>query len=167
VSHVPAPDPFTVFGVPRSLDLDEKALERRYFALSRENHPDLLRSQETTGDCLAVLQRAAEINGAWKILRDPWQRARALLETASPGVLARNQKLDPSFLADALELAEEVAFVASDGIPALRARLQRTLDDDLAALRGDIARGDFDAAAKRFHASHYHQKALRDLDQKA
>lgn len=164
--HVPAPDPFTVFGVPRSLDLDAKALEKRYLVLSRECHPDLLRSQET-GDCLAVLQRAAEINDAWKVLRDPWQRARALLEAQSPGVLDRNKKLDPTFLAEALELAEEVAFARPEAIPALRTRLQQALADDLAALRAAVARGDIDGAAKRFHASHYHQKALQDLDRKA
>jgi hypothetical protein len=29
VIHVPAPDPFTVFGLSRSLDLDERQLETR------------------------------------------------------------------------------------------------------------------------------------------
>ncbi len=166
MTHVPAPDPFTVFGVGRTLDLDARALERRYLVLSRECHPDLLRSQET-GDCLAVLQRSAEINDAWKILRDPWQRARALLEAESPGVLERNKKLDPAFLAEALELAEEVAFVRPEAVAALRTRLTKALDDDLAALRLEVGRGAFDAAARRFHASHYHKKALQDLDQKA
>lgn len=161
-----APDPFTVFGVSRTLDLDARTLERRYLVLSRECHPDLLRSQET-GDCLAVLQRSAEINDAWKVLRDPWQRARALLEAASPGVLDRNKKLDPAFLGQALELAEEVAFASGDAIPKLRARLTATVDADLAALRQEVERGDLDAAARRFHASHYHKKALQDLDQKA
>lgn len=166
MTHVSAPDPFTVFGVPRSLDLDDRVLERRYLALSRANHPDLLQSK-VPGDCVAVLQRSAEINNAWQILRDPWLRAKALLEAASPGVLDRNKKLDPAFLADALELAEEVAFVRPDAIAALRARLTKALADDLAALRGAVARGDLDGAAKRFHASHYHKKALQDLDQKA
>jgi molecular chaperone HscB len=167
VSHVTAPDPFTVFGVSRSLDLDARMLERRYLTLSRECHPDLLRAQETTGDCLAVLKRSAEVNDAWKILRDPWQRARALLEAASPGVLERNKKLDPAFLADALELAEKVAFAKPEHIAALRQRLTATLDADLAELRQHVERSDYDAAARRFHASHYHKKALQDLDQKA
>lgn len=166
MTHVPAPDPFTVFGVSRSLDLDARALERRYLVLSRACHPDLLRSQET-GDCLAVLQRSAEINDAWKILRDPWLRARALLEAASPGVLERNKKLDPAFLADALELAEEVEFTSGEAIPRLRERLLASLDSDLLALRQAVERGDFDAAARRYHAAHYHKKALQDLDHKA
>jgi molecular chaperone HscB len=166
VTQSPAPDPFTVFGVERSLDLDERALERRYLALSRESHPDRLRSQEV-GDCLAVLSRSAEVNDAWRVLRDPWQRAKALLEARAPGVLAKNQKLDPVFLASALELAEEVAFAQRDAAPALRTRLQAAIDADWAALRDSLARGDVDGAARRFHASHYHRKALHDLEQKA
>jgi molecular chaperone HscB len=166
VSHVAAADPFTVFGVARTMDLDARALEKRYLELSRECHPDLLQTQRT-GDCLAVLQRAASVNDAWQVLRDPWKRARALIEAASPGALARNQKLDPAFLADALELAEEVAFAKGDAVAPLRARLIATVDADLAALRGELQRGDYDAAARRFHASHYHKKALQDLDQKS
>lgn len=164
--HVPAPDPFTVFGLQKTMDLDERAIEQRYLRLSRECHPDLNRSQET-GDCVAVLQRAAEINDAWKLLRDPWQRAKALIELASPGVLERNKKLDPMFLADALELAEEVAFADAAAAGALRLRLERALAEDLQAMRKAMDGGDFDAAARRFHASHYHRKALRDLDTKS
>ncbi len=161
--HVPARDPFTVFGLPRSLDLDARALESRYLKLSRECHPDLHQSKQT-GDCIAVLQRSAEVNDAWQVLRDPWQRARALLELLSPGALERNKKLDPTFLLQALELAEEVAFAAGETIAPLRARLERALADDFGALRAELERGAFDAAARRFHASHYHKKALQDLD---
>jgi molecular chaperone HscB len=166
VIHVPAPDPFTVFGLPRSLDLDERALESRYLRLSRDCHPDLHRAKET-GDCIAVLQRSAEINDAWRILRDPWQRAKALLELASPGALERNKRLDPAFLAEALELAEEVAFADSDTAARLRERLITAIADDFAAVRTALEAGDADAAARRFHASHYHQKALQDLDRKS
>ncbi len=163
--HVPAPDPFTVFGLPRSLDLDERALETRYLRLSRECHPDLHRAKDT-GDCIAVLQRSAEINDAWKVLRDPWQRARALLDLLSPGALDRNKRLDPAFLGAALELAEEVAGADADAAPALRARLQAALADDFAAVRAHLQRGEHDAAARRLHAAHYHRKALADLDAK-
>lgn len=164
--HVPAPDAFAVFGVSRTLDLDEQELEMRYLKLSRDCHPDHNRAQ-TTDDCAAVLQRSAEINDAWKVLRDPWQRARALLDAESEGVLERNKKLDPMFLMEALELAEEVAFADSDRKVALAAKLQSAIDSDFAALRADVKNGDLDAAAKRVHQSHYHLKALHDLEDKS
>lgn len=163
---VPAPDPFAVFGLPRAMDLDERALEQRYLRLSRECHPDLHRAQ-VNSDCIAVLQRAAEINDAWKILRDPWPRARALLELHDPGVLDRNKKLDPAFLADALELAEDVAMAQGAAIAPLRERLEAMLANDLDSLRGELQSGAFDAAARRMHQSHYHRKALQDLQAKS
>ncbi len=163
--HVPAPDPFTVFGLPRSLELDDRALERRYLELSRECHPDRNRAANTA-DCIAVLQRSAEINDAWQVLRDPWRRAKALLETQAPGVLDRTKKLDPAFLADALELAEEVAFARRDQVAALRARLVERLAVDWQNLCSAMARGDLAAAARTLHESHYHRKALADLDAK-
>jgi molecular chaperone HscB len=166
VIHIPAPDAFAVFGVPRTLDLDEQDLELRYLKLSRECHPDHNRAQ-TTDDCVAVLQRSAEINDAWNVLRDPWQRARALLEAESEGVLERNKKLDPIFLAEALELAEEVAFADSSQQSALTHKLQDAIQADFDALRADVANSNFDIAAKRIHQSHYHQKALRDLEKKS
>lgn len=164
--HVPAPDPFTVFGVPRTLDQDERTLETRYLRLSRECHPDLHRATDT-GDCIAVLQRSAEINDAWRVLRDPWQRARALVELLRPGALDRNKKLDPMFLGEALELAEEVASAHGERIAPLRTRLEGALAADYEALRQDLARGAHDDAARRLHMAHYHKKALQDLDAKS
>jgi molecular chaperone HscB len=163
VIHVPAPDAFAVFRLPRSLDLDEAALEQRYLKLSRECHPDLHRAKDTD-DCVAVLQRSAEINDAWQVLRDPWRRARALLESESPGILDRNKKLDPAFLADALELAEQVAMAPADERAALAQRLAQTIADDFEALRTAVRDGDLDAAAQQLHQSHYHKKALHDLE---
>lgn len=163
--HVPAPDAFAVFGVPRTLDLNEQELELRYLKLSRDCHPDHNRSQKTE-DCVAVLQRSAEINNAWQVLRDPWRRARALLEAESSGVLERNKKLDPMFLMDALELAEEVAHADSDNQDSLLQKLKAAIDADYQALRVDVQNGDFDAAAKRVHQSHYHLKAWNDLEAK-
>ena len=159
----PGRDAFASFGIARTLDLDPQELERRYLKLSRECHPDLNRSQNAA-DCIAVLQRSAEINDAWQVLRDPWRRARALLEAVHPGVLERNKRLDPLFLASALELAEEVAFAKEEAREALTRRLRARLDDDFAALRTAVAAGDFDGAARIVHQSHYHQKALKDLE---
>ena len=166
MNHAPAPDAFAVFGVPRALDLDAQDLEQRYLQLSRECHPDHHRSG-SADDCVAVLQRAAEINDAWNVLKDPWKRARALLEAEQPGVLDANKKLDPMFLADALELAEEVAFADSDRADALTNKLRAAVDEDFAALQRDVSAKDYDGAAKKVHQSHYHRKALSDLEAKA
>ena len=101
------------------------------------------------------------------MLKDPWKRARALLEAEQPGVLDANKKLDPMFLAEALELAEEVAFADSDAVAPLTEKLRAAVDQDFAALKRDVEAQDYAAAARRVHQSHYHQKALSDLEAKA
>ncbi len=163
MSHVQTPDPFAVFGLPRSLELDAAALEKRYLALSRDCHPDHNRAADAI-DCAAVLLRAAEINDAFRVLRDPWQRARSLIEAECPGALESNKALDPAFLVDALELAEQVATVDRDTFEGLRGLLQRELEGDYAAMRAAVEAAEFDAAAVRFHQAHYHRKALADLE---
>lgn len=155
-------DPFTVFGIEHRLDLDLRSLERRYLQLSRDCHPDLHRAQGAA-DCAAVLARAAEINDAWKLLRDPWERARTLVELRAPGAMLAQRALDPEFLATALELAEEVAFAEAGAIPALQSRLQAMADAQFATLARATTAGDYETAARTLHESRYVRKALADL----
>lgn len=164
--HVAAPDPFAVFGLPRELDLEARALERRYLDLSRECHPDRNRAQNTA-DCAAVLLRAAEINDAWRVLRDPWQRARALLRALDPTALERNQRLPTLFLADALERAEAVALASAEQVPALRDECEQLLRQTWNALATAFAERKLDAAATLLQQANYHSKALADLDSKS
>ncbi|MEZ5963751.1 MAG: Fe-S protein assembly co-chaperone HscB [Planctomycetota bacterium] len=156
-------DPFAVFGMPPSLDVDKAWLEARYLELSRASHPDHHASSGV--DAVALLARAAEVNDSYRILRDPWQRAARLVELSAPGVLSRRKTLSPDFLDDALELAERVARTprASTEAEALRARLDELLAQDWRELQRAVAAGEWDAAATRVHQSRYHDKARRDL----
>lgn len=158
-------DPFTVLGVEHRLDLDARVLERRYMHLSRECHPDLHRAAGAA-DCAAVLARSAEINDAWRVLSDRWERARALVELRSPDAMRNSRSLDPEFLATALELAEEVAFANGPEIASLRQRLLASCDEVYAEIARACAEHDYKAAAQRLHESRYLRKALIDLEAK-
>ncbi|HLU38476.1 MAG TPA: Fe-S protein assembly co-chaperone HscB [Planctomycetota bacterium] len=156
-------DPFAVLGVPVDLDLDPALLEARYLAASRACHPDHHAGADPDAR-IALLDRAAAVNNAYRVLRDRWRRAEAIVELRAPGALERHKQLPPDFLAEALDLAEEVA--AARGGPdtaALRARVQAMVDADWNALRDAVAAGDFAAAATTLHKSRYHRKALQDL----
>lgn len=66
---------FEVFEiVPLRLDLDRNELERKFHELSRQHHPD------HHGESSKALAEISTINGAYRILRDPWSRAGYLLE---------------------------------------------------------------------------------------
>ena len=155
-------DPFTVFGLEHRLDLDMRQLERRYLELSRVSHPDQNRTAGTE-DCAAVLSRSAEINDCWRVLKDRWQRARALIGLRAPDLLDQHRQLGQEFLLEAMELAEQVATCEPAELPALRQKLAAAEDDAFAAIQGAVIAGDFALAARRLHESKYVRKALADL----
>ena len=155
-------DPFAELELPAALELDKGELERRFVALSRDSHPD--RHRDAGADeQIAVLERSARLNDAYRVLRDRWRRAEALLELREPGVMDATKKLDPMFLGEAMELAEEVAEAGADAATALRARLGAEIEADWTAIGEAAATGDWRAAATRLHQSRYRRKALADL----
>ncbi len=155
-------NPFAVLGVPAQLDLDETLLEQRYLKLSRDCHPDHLHGEGQ--DCVAVLQRSAEVNDAYRALRDPFARARLLVDLLDPAAMDRNQKLDPDFLLDALEQAEQVAATAPGPDAAeLERRLRAQIEATLATVARALHERDADQAATALHQVQYHRKALADL----
>jgi molecular chaperone HscB len=71
-------DYFTVFGLPRKLTVDGEALQRRFYELSREHHPDF--HQGAGADRQAEsLARSALVNRAYRALRDPLARVEYLI----------------------------------------------------------------------------------------
>ncbi|MBS1873590.1 MAG: Fe-S protein assembly co-chaperone HscB [Acidobacteria bacterium] len=69
-------DFFAIFGIPETLDLDVAALQKRFYELSREHHPDRKKPSERA----EAEQRTSELNDAWRTLRDPIKRAHYVLE---------------------------------------------------------------------------------------
>lgn len=157
-------DPFAVFGLMPAVELDRQELEARYLELTRGCHPDHHAGADADAQ-IALLTRAATVNEAYGLLRDRWRRAEALVELNAPQAMAVRKNLAPSFLADALELAEAVANAApgSQEAAALRARIEQLIAADWDALCALIEAGDWANAATRLHQSRYHRKALHDL----
>ena len=155
-------DPFVVLGVPVTMDLDESDLERRYLELSRDSHPDH-HGGASPEEQIAVLERSARLNDAYRQLRDPWRRAAKILELREPGVLDRNKQLCPIFLSEAMELSEEVFEATPETRDGLRAKVEAKIASDLASLHTWIEKGEWSEAATVLHQSRYHRKALDDL----
>jgi molecular chaperone HscB len=156
------PDPFTVLDLAPRFDLDRDELESRYLALSRAGHPDHHADLDPAA-MRELLARAAAVNDAYRLLRDPFERARALVDRLDAGAFEAQKQLDPAFLLEAMELAEEVAGADPGSRPALAARLRAMIDADLGAIGAALAAGDAARAAALLHQSKYHRKALADL----
>ena len=72
-------DYFRFFGLPRKLDLNVKELERDFYKLSRQLHPDKY-ARVTDQERQWSLEKSARLNDAYRTLRDPIERTKYLLE---------------------------------------------------------------------------------------
>ena len=95
---------YDFFGLERQLDLDLRDLEKRFYALSREHHPDRfsLKSREAQQD---ALDATAILNDAYRTLRDPLARAEYLLKENGFPIGEQNSKnVPPELLEEVFEL---------------------------------------------------------------
>ena len=71
-------DYFAFLGLPRLLCLDEAALEKTFYSLSRKLHPDYF-MKAGSAERQASLDRSSILNDAYRTLRDPITRVQYLL----------------------------------------------------------------------------------------
>ncbi|MGH9579395.1 MAG: Fe-S protein assembly co-chaperone HscB, partial [Terriglobales bacterium] len=72
-------DHFAFFGLPRKLELDEAALEREFYRLSRKLHPDLY-ARAGAQEQQWSLEKSSQLNDAYRALKDPVTRTEHLLK---------------------------------------------------------------------------------------
>lgn len=119
-------DPFTLFDLPLRFDLDEADLQSRFIRASAAAHPD--RHIDPIAQAEAA-ELSAEINEAYVTLRDPEQRAHALLKLLAGDATADSKALPPDLLMEVMEVREEMEqAVASDDKAAL-VRLRQWAED--------------------------------------
>lgn len=107
----PASDPFRLFGLPASFDVDPSSVERAWLRLASQLHPDLNSDDEGSQ------ARLAHINEARQILLDPELRANALLGLLGGPSKESDRSLPDGFLGEMMEVREqaEEARASADG----------------------------------------------------
>ncbi|MGH7282864.1 MAG: Fe-S protein assembly co-chaperone HscB [Polyangiaceae bacterium] len=102
-------NPFEALGIESRYDLDLKAVEKRHRDLSVALHPDKLGALGPSARREAI-ERAAQVNEAWRIVKDPIRRAEALFQLAGIKVGETNEpKADQAFLMEMMEMREALA----------------------------------------------------------
>ena len=96
------------------------ALERAFFERSKELHPDRFASAPAA-ERVAALSKARALNDAYQTLKKPVPRAEYLLARAGV-TIGDNERLDPAFLMEILELREELAEARHAGQDSPRSR---------------------------------------------
>ena len=104
-------DFFQVFGLQRRLAVDTAALQRRFYELSRQWHPDFHQAQPPAEQARA-LEESARVNAAYRALRDPIARVEYLIrleegrETREGAAV--KPKAPPDLLAEMFEIQESL-----------------------------------------------------------
>jgi molecular chaperone HscB len=161
-----ADDPFALLGLAPAYDIDLAALERAFFERSKAMHPDRV-AAGSAAERVAVLSRSRSLNDAYQLLKKPVSRAEYLLERAGV-TIGDNERLEPAFLMEILELREELAEARAAGHVALVEKLQRAMQarraEALAALPQLFAAGDFATIKQRLIALRYIHRYLEECD---
>lgn len=146
-------DYFTVFGLPRKLTVDADALQRRFYELSREHHPDFHQGTDAVRQAEA-LARSALVNRAYRALRDPLPRVEYLIaleegrevrEGASEKPKAPRELLQEMLeVQEALEEARAAGMTGegADRVREERARLEARYAAEAEAIAGRAAEWD-------------------------
>jgi molecular chaperone HscB len=164
-------NPFEVLGLAPRIDLATDELEERYLTLSREHHPDFhpdfhrgpSTEEGSAADHVAVLQRSAAINDAYRTLRDPWRRAEALILQEQPTAFEATKTLCPMFLMEAMEVREATLSQPPARLPELEREVTAKVDQYFADVATHLLAGEVREAATLLHQSNYYRKALSDL----
>jgi molecular chaperone HscB len=135
---------FEIFSLPRKLIVDTAALERNFYKLSRQLHPDLY-ARKSAEDQAWSLRQSSLLNDSYRTLKDPIARTAYLLklegiriedentenrETAEHDSKAKQNRVPADLLEEVFELNMQ--------LEEMRANLKMGEDDP--ALRGDLER---------------------------
>ena len=119
-------DYFEVFGLPRVLGIDLRALEKTFHELSRKYHPDYF-SIASAAEKTQAVRMTALLNDAYRTLRQPVRRVEYLLSLY--GLKSDGSKVPQSLLMEVFEINERLEEVKAGGaapeeIDSLRAQIR-------------------------------------------
>jgi molecular chaperone HscB len=104
----PVPDGtgyFEFLGLPLKFSLDPAELEKTFYSLSRQFHPDYF-TNAAEGERQASIERSSMLNDAYRTLSDPVSRAQYLL--GLHGYKEAEKKAPPELLEEVFELNMEI-----------------------------------------------------------
>ena len=173
---------FDFFGLKRKLSIDEAELQKRFYQLSREWHPDRF-SRKSPQEQTQALEATAILNDGYRTLRDPVKRAEYLLkEEGFPIGEQRSKDVPPELLEEVFELnmvLEELRGGEESARPQLEAAkenflgMRSEIDRELTNLfaKYDAAESESETARQALHEirgvlnrRRYIENLLRDVD---
>ncbi|QPK05012.1 co-chaperone HscB [Vibrio kanaloae] len=134
---------FELFGLPLQFQLDGSLLSSQFRDLQRQFHPDKFATASERDRLLAV-QKAAQINDAYQVLKNPISRAEYLLIQHGEDIRGEQQTMqDPMFLMEQMELREELEDIADssnpeDALLAFEGKVSKMYKQQLSAIQQEL-----------------------------
>ncbi|HYO82424.1 MAG TPA: Fe-S protein assembly co-chaperone HscB [Bryobacteraceae bacterium] len=123
-------DYYTVFDLPRTLAVDTEELQKRFYARTRQWHPDRFGSASADKQAEA-LEITSALNDGYRVLRDPLARAEYLLSLEGLEIATqRSDNVPPELLEEVFELNEMLEDAAGnrEELAAAQTRFQAMLE---------------------------------------
>lgn len=164
-------DHFELFGLPRRVDVDVKALDQRFRELSLELHPDRLVGADARERRIAA-EKTASLNEGVKILRDPVRRAFYLLKLKGVDVeseqAAAKLQMPMEFLEEIMDRREALERVKSakdlEKALVMAAEIRAVRDAALEKARAALESDDVAAATQALGRVRYYVRFLEEVD---
>ncbi|KAG5187692.1 hypothetical protein JKP88DRAFT_178695 [Tribonema minus] len=161
---------FELLDCPFGVIIDPKLVERRFWALQKQLHPDLhaVKSQEEQAISAA---NTAFVNQAYQTLRDPVKRVRYVLQLmkgqdeAEAAAHAERSATppDPALLMFVYDTRERLERCASEQEARYVLRdAEQSMDAQLSELRGEVAAGDVAAVERGLNRLQYLAKIAEE-----
>ncbi|MGV6989071.1 Fe-S protein assembly co-chaperone HscB [Testudinibacter sp. P80/BLE/0925] len=162
-------NPFELFGIAVGFQLDTALLSQRYLDLQKQYHPDNF-ATESAAQQLAAVQQAAQINGAYQILKNPIRRAEAILQLNWTQPLNPEETVkDNEFLLQQLLLREDLEAAACGcdeaEIAALRDKSETLRRQQLQAIENAIQHAAWAELKQQIDRLKFIEKLLLEVEQ--
>lgn len=104
---------FELYEMPVLFQVDQGLLKKKYYALSRQYHPDFF-TNSPDEEQAGILEKASLVNKGYKILQNPDETIKYVLQLK--GLLQEEEKfeLDPQFLMEVMDINEELMELEMD-----------------------------------------------------
>ncbi|MGR5237588.1 co-chaperone HscB [Vibrio alfacsensis] len=160
---------FELFGLPSQFKLDGSLLSSQFRELQKRFHPDNF-ATASERDRLMAVQKAAQINDAYQVLKHPISRAEYLLAENGTEIRGEQQTMqDPMFLMEQMELREELEEIADSTDPEsalfdFDSKVSKMYKQHLANVEKELEDGRWAEAADRVRKLKFIAKLKNEIE---
>ena len=157
---------FELFGLPTQFQLDGSLLSTRFRELQRRFHPDNY-ATASERDRLMAVQKAAQINDAYQLLKTPISRAEYILSLNGIEMHGEKKTLqDPMFLMEQMELREELEEIQDEeALFDFEDKVSKMYKQQLTCVEQELDQAQWEPAADRVRKLKFIEKLKSEIEQ--